>query len=182
MGSGKKENGAEIGDEQVTSFSDDDTAGKRRDEDETTQENHSSGFADLEKVNSEMTMHLHNLMNYGVGKSKVEFLAAKIEKRRQERIPVTFNVRVEFLKTCRAIAVAKGYENKTTIHYMDLLEYRRRVKQKFSGTPRAHSELNNFHKYWRIINDRQCLLDALNHAVKIVEKIQVGDDDWFHYQ
>jgi hypothetical protein len=76
----------------------------------------------------------------------------------------------------------KGYDKKTRIHYFDLLEYQRRVQQEVGSGCKTFKELNKLQKYWRIINDKQCLLDVLNQAVYVVEKKKLEDNGWFHYQ
>ena len=139
-------------------------------------------FASVDELDPAISAHLHFLESFQAGKSKVELLAAKIEKRRKERIPVTFSARVEFLKTCRSIAVMKGYEKKTWIHYFDLLEYQRRVRQEVGSGCKPFKGLSKIEKYLRVINDKRCLLDVLDQAVYVVEKIQLEDNDWFHYQ
>jgi hypothetical protein len=44
------------------------------------------------------------------GGSEVEQIAERIERRREERIHVTFPARVRFLKGCRNIAKEQGYD------------------------------------------------------------------------
>lgn len=140
-------------------------------------------FETIDKLDPAIVTHLHNLTTYESGQSKVERLAKKIEKRNRERIPVTFRARVMFLKTCRNIAIEKGYEPKTQIHLLDLLEYRDKVKDQLDGrrfTP--SSDQNRIQSYFRVINDKHCLLEVLERGIETVQNSQIGDDDWFYYQ
>lgn len=158
---------------------DDETKRQTECQSNMTDEGSGSGVGTSEDV--DMT-HLHTLASREPGQSKVELLAAKIKNRRERRIPVTFRARVDFLKTCRAIAIEKGYEKKTRIHYLDLLEYRRRIKQEVGSNYQPYKELSRLRAYWRIIDDKHCLLDLLNRAVEVVDVIQKKEDEWFHYQ
>lgn len=68
----------------------------------------------------------HRLGSTVPGESEVEQIAERIERRRCERIPVTFKARVRFLKDCRKIAIANHYEN-ALISVKDLQTYRKQI-------------------------------------------------------
>ena len=136
---------------------------------------------DLEGLNPAVSMHLHNLRSFKVGQSQVEKLVDKIEKRKRERVPITFSVRVRFLETCRTIAINKGYEKQTRIHLLDLLEFRERVKKECKNY-NLHKEKDSVRAYLRIINDSCCLLEVLDKAVEIVKEVQLQENDHFYYQ
>lgn len=125
--------------------------------------------------------HLHMLTSYRPGESKVEKLAQKIEDRVEQRIPVTFNARKEFLKTCRFIAQQKGYEKLSRVKYADILEYRQQVKEEAENND-AEGIFSRFLHWIGVLNDKQCLRQILDKAQNVATNIDLEDHDWFFYQ
>jgi len=103
----------------------------------------------------------------------VERIAERIERRRKERIRITFPARVRFLRECRKIARTKGYDT-AKISFADLQDFRNKVKEEVK-----HSRFHVVAEYIGIRIDHQCLLNVLNRAVEIMDG---STDDWFRYR
>ena len=112
--------------------------------------------------------------------TEVEQIAERIERRRAERIRVTFKSRVRFLKDCRRIAKSKGYDQ-TRISLEDVRAYRDRVvKDCEDGKGIINSHF--FHHVLGIKSDVQCLAKILERAVTLLEGNEVDTDDWLYYK
>ena len=121
----------------------------------------------------------HAMQNYDRGQSQVERLAKKIEKRRQDRVRITFKVRKEFLHTCYDIAVQKGYSNRGSIRTADLMDYKDRVEGEMKGQKQASQ--STIKSIFGILCHECCHLDVLERAVEVAQKEETGSD-WFQYQ
>ena len=119
----------------------------------------------------------HMLSSVAPGGSEVEQIAERIERRREERIPVTFKSRVRFLKGCRKIARRQGYDT-ARISEDDLKEYRDRVAaeaDEFRGICNIR-----ILKRIGVYADVDCLLQILDRAVNVMKDSDI-DDSWFFY-
>ena len=112
------------------------------------------------------------------GDSEIEELASRIEKQRQERIPVTHNVRVQFLNTCRVIAEDEDCLN-SVIPERCLLAMREDVQAKVDARKQADSNFRKFFHYLGFLDETATMLEVLNRGV---ERVDDTDDDFFHYQ
>lgn len=124
---------------------------------------------------------LHMLVSYRPGESKVEKMAHKIQTRIEERVPVTFNARRTFLKTCRKIAVREDYSKKSVVKYSDILSYREEVKDQ-AGDNDAAGIFSRLSHALGFVNDKCCLAEILDKAEVIGNKVGLELDDNFHYQ
>ena len=118
----------------------------------------------------------HRLQSLDEGASQVEQLAAKIEGRREQRILITFPVRVALETECREIAVRKGYASKNKVRREDMVAIRQRVASEIV------KERGNLFLYWghKILGMKttnQYTLETLDRAILHIDAIQ---DEWFH--
>lgn len=107
------------------------------------------------------------------GDSEVERIAKRIERRRKQRVPVTFKARVRFLHGCRKIARTKEYDT-ARISLADLQHFRNQVREEVKHS-RFHTVAA---EYLGIRFDNHCLLNVLNRAVEIMDG---STDNWFRY-
>ena len=91
----------------------------------------------------------HRLVSHRAGASEVEQLAHKIQHRRQHRLLITFDARVQLLEKCQEINVRQEYDSPHKISRQDLIE----LKQHHYDS----TVLNNTH------NNR--LLQKLRHRL-----------------
>ena len=127
------------------------------------------------------TSHPHVLISYLPGESKVEHLARKIEDRINERVAVTFHARKAFLMTCEKIAQNKHNEKMPCIKYSDLLEFRAEVKEE-NDDKNAEGIFSRCVHAMGVLNNKQCLANILDQAEEVATSIELGENDWFHYQ
>lgn len=116
--------------------------------------------------------------------TEVEQIAEKIEKRRANRVWVTFQARVRFLKDCRRIARKKGYDQ-ARIHQSDLLEYRSKVAaelDKGSGLLCINGIARFLHEKLGIMSDVSCLASTIDRAVELLEADDVDTGRWLYYK
>ena len=113
--------------------------------------------------------------------TEVEQIAERIEKRRAERILVTFKSRVRFLKDCRRIARDKGYDQ-CRISMADVIDYRDRVVQDELEAGKGINNSHFFHHILGIKSDVQCLAKILERAVTLLEGQEVQTDGWLYYK
>jgi len=105
----------------------------------------------------------------------VEQIAERIERRRAERVPITFGTRKRFLHDCRKISQAQGYDT-AKISLDDVKEYRNKVAE----------EVENLGCRWiapkcfAIHDDTHCLLALLDRAVESMSTS--FEDTWLHYK
>jgi len=119
--------------------------------------------------------HLTSLMK---GESEVEILADRIETQRAERIPVTRRVRLDFLRTCRAIADGEDCPN-FMIPESRLIALRDGVQDQVDARKQADSHMRKFFTYLGFLDEQSTMLEILNRAV---ERVDDTDDDFIHYQ
>lgn len=112
------------------------------------------------------------------GESEVEVMAAKIEQQRADRIPVTKNVRRDFLKTCRHIAEGEDCPN-SMIPERCLLAYHEEVKAEVEARKQAAGHFRKFCTYLGFLDDKVTMLNVLDRALI---RVNDTDDDFFHYQ
>eukprot|EP00550_Attheya_septentrionalis_P008590 CAMPEP_0198292822 /NCGR_PEP_ID=MMETSP1449-20131203/14159_1 /TAXON_ID=420275 /ORGANISM="Attheya septentrionalis, Strain CCMP2084" /LENGTH=491 /DNA_ID=CAMNT_0043992135 /DNA_START=190 /DNA_END=1665 /DNA_ORIENTATION=+ len=112
--------------------------------------------------------------------SEVEEMARKYEKRRADRILVTFDVRKRLLKTCKKIGKEKGYPFTNKIQLRDLEKFRNNVKTEVDQ--QKDSFWNKTKKRLGFRNSSEALLKVLERAYIFVNEIQLDEDDWFYYQ
>lgn len=106
----------------------------------------------------------------------MEILAARVEKQRAERIPVTKNVRVDFLRTCRAISNDEDCPN-SMISESRLIALREEVQAEVEARKQADSHIRKF--FTCFLDEKDTMLQLLNRAV---ERVNDTDEDFFHYQ
>jgi len=135
-----------------------------------TGENKNDALSTKEIVSSS-----HRLMG---GISEAEQMAKRIENRLENRVKVTFDVRKDFLQTCRSIAVEKGYDY-SRITLNDLREFRDRIKSKVEQEHEAVSVIRNLLELCEFRNHDDNLLQVLDRAIQRVEE---RNDRWCHYQ
>lgn len=113
------------------------------------------------------------------GDSEVEILATRVEKRHADRIPVTSNVRVKFLKTCRKIAEREGCPGSVIpVHCLRALH--EDVKAQVDARQQADSYLRKFFSYFLgIVDEKGTLLEVLDRALI---RVNETEDSFFHYQ
>lgn len=125
----------------------------------------------------------HRLGSLKEGRSQVEILAEKIERRRNDRILITNQVRVALESELLQIAIDKNYPSKNRVRRQDLVAYRERVANEMACERRhdAHTfsslclaALNRI----GVKTTNQCLLEVLDRCIVHIDAI---DDDWFHY-
>jgi len=109
----------------------------------------------------------------------VEELAFKIEHQRDNRIPVTYNVRLAFLKKCRRIARAQDCQPKSMIPHSSIKKMRDDAQEEVDALMEANSNIRKFLTYLGFLDEKFTMLEVLNRAV---ERIDETEDDFFHYQ
>ena len=119
----------------------------------------------------------HILSSTQPGESEAEGIAHRIEKRRQQRVPVTLQARIRFLHECSRISRIQGYD-KAEITFDDLQAFRDEVDE----------QVQAMHPLFRGIMDavgvhlhQVCLLNLLNRAIASMET-HLFQQDWFHYK
>ena len=111
------------------------------------------------------------------GLSEPEQIADKIEQMRENRLHVTMNSRIRFLKDCRSMAIQAG-STIARISLEDLKAYRDRVAQECE----QGKGLDN----WTVLKalgflcDVDCLLIILDRALEITEESE--GHTWFYYR
>lgn len=113
------------------------------------------------------------------GDSEVEELAFKIEKQRDERIPVTDHVRISFLKTCRRIAKNEDMNPRSMIPKRCLLEMRDKVQAQVDDRQEAEGCIRKLFHRLGFLDEKVTKLEMLNRAVERVNEL---DEDVFLYQ
>jgi hypothetical protein len=117
------------------------------------------------------------------GESAVEQIAARLIRKRAERIPIPFSAHVQFLHDCRSIAIANGSEC-AKISYHDLLHYRDRIRQAKTTEwrqKRRYKVVASLMNFMGLPSDIDQLLLLLDHAVDVMEK-EEEDNDHNHQQ
>jgi len=120
----------------------------------------------------------HTLRSLEVGESQVEKIAQRCETRRNNRIPISHQVRARLMMGCRAIAKSKGYE-KSKIYLGDLVAYRESIAEENASVQK--NPITHLMKACGFIIESENLLQVLDHALKIVREIQLDNDDWFYF-
>ena len=128
---------------------------------------------------SEQSSDPRALKSLRKGDSEVEELALNTEKQRQNRIPVTQNVRVSFLKSCRRIAKAEDCHPKSVIPKWCLEDMRNDVQAEVDARLEADSNFRKFLHYLGFIDEKATLLEILNRGMDRVNDL---GEDYFHYQ
>jgi hypothetical protein len=121
---------------------------------------------------------IYCLVSLSPGDSEIEELASKIEKQLENRIPVTKNIRVKFLSTCRMIADHEDCPN-SMIPERCLLAIREDVQAKVDARMQANSHVRKFLNYLGFLDEMATMLEVLNRGV---QRVDDTDDDFFHYQ
>ena len=124
---------------------------------------------------------LHMLVSYRPGESKIERMAHKIQTRIEERVPVTFNARRTFLKTCRSIAVRENYSKKSIVRFSDILKFREEIKSQAEDND-AIGIFSRLSHALGFVSDTCCLAEILDKAEIVGNKVGLENDDDFHYQ
>ncbi|CAB9527098.1 Two pore potassium channel [Seminavis robusta] len=132
-------------------------------------------------VNKSTNSHLHMLTTYRVGESKVEKMATKIQKRLDERVPVTFKARKTFLKHCRKIACDNGYSKLSRVKYSDILRYHDEVQEDATDCD-TEGYISRASHFCGVLSHTQCLAEILEKAKIVGENVGLEPDDDFHYQ
>ena len=109
----------------------------------------------------------------------MEELALRTEKQRENRIPVTRNVRVSFLKSCRRIAKAEGCHPKSVIPKQCLEQMRDDLQAKVDARLEANSNFRKFLHYLGFIDEKATMLEILDRGMDRVNELE---EDVFHYQ
>jgi hypothetical protein len=139
----------------------------------------SAPSVDAEKEESErLSADPRALKSLSPGDSEIEELASKIEKQLENRIPVTKNIRVKFLSTCRMIADHEDCPN-SMIPERCLLAIREDVQAKVDARMQANSHVRKFLNYLGFLDEMATMLEVLNRGV---QRVDDTDDDFFHYQ
>jgi len=110
--------------------------------------------------------------------SEVERVTAAIERRRQERVVITFDIRAALLEECRKIAQERRYTRLSRIHVSDLLEYHQRVRTALEDD--QTSIAYHIRQWLGFRNKNEMMLRVLNRAVDLVQTENEEDND-FHY-
>eukprot|EP00545_Synedropsis_sp_CCMP1620_P002586 CAMPEP_0119004224 /NCGR_PEP_ID=MMETSP1176-20130426/1025_1 /TAXON_ID=265551 /ORGANISM="Synedropsis recta cf, Strain CCMP1620" /LENGTH=498 /DNA_ID=CAMNT_0006955909 /DNA_START=26 /DNA_END=1522 /DNA_ORIENTATION=+ len=121
----------------------------------------------------------HRLTSTVRGESECENLAHRIEKRQEERVVITFDVRVLLMKRCRKIAIESKSPSLSKIDINDLIHLRdetKRLNILEQATPKYKVK-----KLLRFRNQDEQLLLVLDRAVALVQVEQNDSDNWFHY-
>jgi hypothetical protein len=106
-------------------------------------------------------------------------LAARIERRREERIVITFDVRVALVEGCREIAINKNYDALHKILLEDLFQFKRDVEERYEQEQKTIK-----YKILKLLgfrNQSEQLIRVLDRAIDLVQNEQEAEDDWFHY-
>lgn len=107
--------------------------------------------------------------------SEVEDIALRIQKKRKDRIPITFAVRKRFLKKCREIALERGH--KTRIHLDELVQFRDALREEVQS-PR--SRVASAFALFGFPNESEMLLSVLEKGVeRVTYEIK---HEYFYYQ
>ncbi|GAX13327.1 hypothetical protein FisN_17Hh268 [Fistulifera solaris] len=117
----------------------------------------------------------HPLKTSAVKMSEVEDIALRMQKKRENRIPITFAVRKRFLEKCREIASQRNH--KTRIHLEDLLRFRDELREEVQS-PR--SQVASFFEIFGFPNESEMLLSVLEKGVeRVTSEIK---HNYFYYQ
>ena len=113
------------------------------------------------------------------GKSSIELLMNKIEKRRVNRIEVTGPVRATFVMECRKLAAKRGRDNKHKIHMDDLLQYRKEVLAKAVQYDSERPYLRFiYHEILGYVREHDTKLRVVDKAIREMMEVE---GDWFYY-
>lgn len=107
--------------------------------------------------------------------SEVEDIALRMQKKRENRIPITFAVRKRFLETCRMMALQRCYHTK--IHLDDLRQFRNELREEVQ-TPQ--SRVASFFEMFGFPNESEMLLAVLEKGIERVTAESAHD--FFYYQ
>jgi hypothetical protein len=108
----------------------------------------------------------------------IEQLARKIETRRENRLPVTLEIRKKFLAICREIAHEKGLRNKIPIE--DVVKLRDEYKQKVESADHAmKSQRTTLTKAFGFWDKDKVMLSLFERGLENAETI---DAKWFFFR
>ena len=110
----------------------------------------------------------------------VEQIAERIEKLRADRILITFNAQLCFLKGCREIVRSKGH-HECRVTLQDLKDYRDRVQRYEIEADRAIFHRSFFNEGLGIMSDMRCLIRILDRAIELFENGVIQMDEWLYY-
>jgi hypothetical protein len=117
----------------------------------------------------------HPLKASAVKMSEVEDIALRMQKKRENRIPITFAVRKRFLEKCREIALQRNH--KTRVHLDDLIRFRDELREEVQS-PR--SQVASFFEIFGFPNESEMLLSVLEKGVeRVTSEIK---HNYFYYQ
>jgi len=116
----------------------------------------------------------HRLLSDSGKSSEVERLATRIESKRGHRIPVTFSVRLRFLRTCRQIAKREGLAVKISLD--ELQAFRDDVQNEVD----AQGETSSWFEYLGFRNEAKALLAVLQRGIDRVTNELV--DNWLYFK
>jgi hypothetical protein len=106
-------------------------------------------------------------------------LASKIEDRRANRIPVTFDIRKRFLEECRQVAMKTGTRNKIHVRELEALrdKYRKLVDDHKENT--AQKSRRYLKQMFGLWHDERTLLELLEKALKNTHDLR---SRWFYFR
>lgn len=117
----------------------------------------------------------HPLKNNGNAKSEVEDIALRLQKKRENRIPITFAVRKRFLEKCHEMALQRCH--KTRIHLDDLLHFREDLREEVQ---RPRSQVASFFELFGFPNETEMLISIVEKGIeRVTSEIK---HDYFYYQ
>ena len=106
-------------------------------------------------------------------------MGSRIETRRDNRIPVTYKVQMDFLDNCLDIAKKEGCKPTSKIPLSSLVALRDEVQSQVDARPAAESPFRKFLQFMGFRDDVTTMLTVLNRGIEDVTKV---DSEWFHYQ
>lgn len=110
--------------------------------------------------------------------SDCDILAYKIRKCRKERVNIVWSAHIRFTHMCKNIAEEHGYEKITTIKMNDL----KQLQRHFSEHRKERGFCSRFfHSCCGVILDDLCLAEVLDKAMEEAVRLNLADNDWFHY-
>ena len=119
------------------------------------------------------------------GESEIEKLVTKLEERYNNRIPVTFSIRKEYLKLCRSIAKNQGSQHQNRIQVSELYRLRDLYADKVRDKEVQHKR---FGWLWRrrdrfqqfgIWDQDYTLLQIFEKAIETATDIET---EWFYFR
>ena len=126
--------------------------------------------------------------SYKTGDSEVEQMAYNICRRRATRYPLTKQVRLRLLKSCRKIAIEQQYEKRTKIHYTDLLRFHDEVMQQVEHDRARKKFRTSCHKWFGMKSSNEQLSDVLSKAIELMQSNELhtenadDENEFFHYE